>query len=358
MSQKTALQRLIDEPKGKTSYYPDQGFLLHVFWEAPNKAAAERVLAALNRCARATHRDTPCVPTYYFRISTLESDLVSNAPKTLGKHPQLAAAWKKLEVGVPKPAVVADMIRRGLDPGLLDLNPEDALPSSMEEDATPVMLECTEIYLDQRCFYEHAGSREYLDAYGEVMTPGLQNSHVTVRLGTPTAEIIEKVLVPMLRERAEPMPTGCQLWRWPEEIRTPSVQELGTSVNEDHVGGAGGVLFAMNFQATGSIGDTISKLPDQLKRLSSTCIGFAHPLRTNTTRVLCVLPELISHGNIWKELCELPLIGIEIHCHDALYGSIREGVEQAGFACPCTVKEIQTGYLVHERSYSLQVENA
>ena len=211
--ERMSLQKLLDEPKGKTQYFEGQSFMLHVFWEAPNRTAAEKVLSALQQCALATHRDTPCVPTYYFHISTLDSDLVSAKPMAVSQHPQLSDAQKKLKVGVPRPAVIADMVRRGIDPQLLDFDPSSILPETMQE--APVMLECTEIYLDERSFYEHAGSKDYLQAYGEVMTPGLQNNQITIRLGTPTDDIVDKILEPMLKERVESFPETCTLWQNP-----------------------------------------------------------------------------------------------------------------------------------------------
>jgi hypothetical protein len=75
-----------------------------------------------------------------------------------------------------------DFVRRGIDPKLLDADLESPLPETMQE--KPVMLEFTELCLDGRPFYEHAGSRDYLDAYGEALKPGLQNTQTTIRLST------------------------------------------------------------------------------------------------------------------------------------------------------------------------------
>mmetsp|Transcript_35762 Transcript_35762/g.93806 ORF Transcript_35762/g.93806 Transcript_35762/m.93806 type:complete len:206 (-) Transcript_35762:321-938(-) len=164
----TALQRLIQEPKGKIDYAPHEAFLLHVFWQAPSEAAAAELLAALQRCATATHRDTPCVPTYFFRRVEQDDEIgVGAPPATVGEHPQLAEAHKKLRVGIPRPAVVADLTRRGIDPALLNLDPSAPLPAELQA-ARPVAVEFTELYLDERAFMEHAGSRDYLEAYGQV----------------------------------------------------------------------------------------------------------------------------------------------------------------------------------------------
>ncbi|UKZ74774.1 hypothetical protein TrVFT333_002444 [Trichoderma virens FT-333] len=199
-----SLRELLKEPKGKMIYRRGQIFLLHVFWEAPDITAARILLEALGRCAKATHRDTPCVATYHFRICSLSSAVISQEPKTVREHAQLQAALKKLKFGVPRSAVLADLRRRAIDTYLLDLDQETPLPNHMQQ--TPVMLEFTELYLDERAFYEHAGSKDYLDAYGEVMQPKLMNRQATVCVGSPTAQIKEKILDPMLKAISQPIP--------------------------------------------------------------------------------------------------------------------------------------------------------
>ncbi len=170
LAKPTALQRLLNEPKGKVVYNASESFMLHVFWEVPSLALARELMAALNGCAIATKRDTPCVPTYFFRVNGADSDVCSAAPRTVADCPALVAAMKRLKVGTPKAAVVADLVRKKLDPALLELEPTAALPASMQ--VAPVSAEMTEVYLDERAFMEHAGSKDYLDSYGRVMNPG------------------------------------------------------------------------------------------------------------------------------------------------------------------------------------------
>ena len=76
---------------------------------------------------------------------------------------------KKLQVGVPRQAVLADLARRNIDSNLIDLEPGAALPENLQQ--RPVLVECTELYLDERAFNEHAGSRDYLAAYADAMSP-------------------------------------------------------------------------------------------------------------------------------------------------------------------------------------------
>lgn len=328
-----SLQRLLNEPKGKTTYHANQAFLLHVFWEAPNRSAADKVLAALKRCADATHHNTPCVPTYYFRKSALDADLVSAGPKTAGQHTQLRDAVKKLKVGVPRPAVEADLVRRGIDPRLLDVDPETPLPTAMQE--TPVMLEMTELYLDERSFYEHAGSRDYLEAYGEALTPGMQNCQTTIRVGTPTAEIADRILAPMLKEKVESMPVGCGIWR-----RPTSQPDIGVFLSIDVVG---------------PLDEINGNIPAGLCEDSTTCVGFAHPLREGVTRVMCVLPTLPSKETL-HALSAVELRGIEIHCDEAHCDTLSQAMSTASLDCLSVVTPIQSGYIIHKRAAEISKE--
>lgn len=335
-TQGMSLQRLLDEPKGKIKYHHDQAFLLHVFWEAPNATAAEKVLDALRRCAEATHRDTPCVPTYYFRISCLDADLASASPTTVGQHLQLREAQRKLKVGVPRPAILADLKHRGIDPGLLDAAEDTLLSQSLQQ--APVMLECTELYLDGRSFYEHAGSRDYLKAYGEVMSPGLKNSQATVRVGTPTTEIADKILAPMLKEIVEPLQTNCRLWQQQSET------------HPEHA-----VLISLDVE--GSAEEISRGLPATLRNGSTTCVAFNHPLRKGRVRVVCILPELPSLEML-QAISALPLRGIEMHCDESDRSEVESRIVLAKVGAYCAVKAKQAGYLLHNRARDVLPESS
>lgn len=162
---KTKMQRLFDEPKGKTDFSPAETFILHVFWQAPSITAAQRLLSGLKKCAIATHKNTPCTTTYFFRISSNDSPLCPAPPKTVYEHSQLSGALKKLRVGQPRGAVIADLIRRGLDPSYIDLELDAELPTELTRQQA-VYVEFTEVYLDERAFMEHSASRDWLNAYG------------------------------------------------------------------------------------------------------------------------------------------------------------------------------------------------
>ena len=76
--------------KGSTTYTPNQSFLLHVIWQAPSAAAARELLSGLRICAAATHRDTPSVPTYFFRLYPSYHDVCCPPPILLKDHPHIA----------------------------------------------------------------------------------------------------------------------------------------------------------------------------------------------------------------------------------------------------------------------------
>ncbi|KAM0713713.1 hypothetical protein Q7P37_010675 [Cladosporium fusiforme] len=336
-TQPKTLQQLLDEPKGKTKYKTGQAFMLHVFWETPSLEAAQKLLSALKSCAVATHRDTPCVPSYYFRMSSIEADTVSRRPLTAGEHPKLAKAHQKLQVGVPRAAVVADLVRRDIDTALLDLKPTDAL--SAHAQLSPVMVECTEVYLDERAFFEHAGSRDYLQAYGEVMAPGLHNKATTVRLGTPTAYIVDKILSPMLKEIAEPLAENCAVWK---PVATEGLQ---TSV------------LILSINVVGKANEVASKMPQRLIQLSTSFVAFSHPLRAGRTRIMCVLSALPDVEDL-RDLAGLHLEAMDVHCEESHLDRVNGLFRSAAPDVPCYVSPLEAGYILHEKAYQLCEEQA
>lgn len=333
----TALQRLLEEPKGKVTYAPDEAFMLCVFWEAPSLSAAHELLAALKLCATATQRDTPCVPTYCFRISNNNIDLFGSGPKTVADHPQLRDAKKKLDVGIPRAAVTADMVRRSLDPKLIDLNLSDALPIGLQE--RPVIVECFELYLDERAFNEHAGSKDYLAAYGAVMKPGLQNRQCTVRLGTPTSNLVEKILEPMLKEVVAPVPSACTIWRRP--------------VASDHTAAILSLDVAVDLAAQDAVEAVAAKIPAGLRDRCTTCVAFLHPLRLKTVRILCILSSL-PEQSVFRDFAALRPLRGEVYCEEAVREAVRVTLEEAGLGLVSSLNAADfVGYLIHERAPDL-----
>lgn len=335
-----SLRSLLAAPKGNLVHEPADAFLLHVFWQAPSATAAAELLSGLRQCAAATHRDTPCVPTYFFRISNNDADLCPPPPRTAGEHPQLAEAHKKLRLGIPRPAVLMNMTKLGLAADLLELDPEAELPKSLR--AQPVALEFTEVYLDERAFMEHAGSRDYLDGHSVVMRPALMYSVPrTVRLGTPPVSMVERILEPILREEVAPLPDGCAVWRRPPGCDGAAMlMSLDLpSANED--------------QSCAAAAAVASSLPSSLTDLCSTFVAFAHPLRPGTTRLLCVLPCLPPAPALEALAALRPARG-EAHVTgtgvEAAVEAARAAMSQAGLGMVTVNASDCVGYVLHERA--------
>ena len=209
------MRYLFEAEKGKVAYNSTETFMLHVFWETASLDAAREMLSGLRRCARATHRDTPCTPTYLFRISTHDSrDCVTRPAQTLGELPAWKEGQRMLQCGVPLPAVEDACRLKGLDPVLLSNAASSPLPASLRGQQ-PIRAEMTEVYLDERAFMEHAGSRDYLDGYAVVMNPRLNGGAgrpLTLQFGTTIGHNILEVIL-----HAEPrsVHSGCYVWRAP-----------------------------------------------------------------------------------------------------------------------------------------------
>jgi hypothetical protein len=280
--------------KGNIKYQGNESFLLHVFWEAPSLAAATELLSGLQKCATATHRDTPCVPTYFFRVSTNDTAMCKEV-LTVGDHPQLTAAKKKIERGASIHAVHAELRKRRIDLELLDQPDSALLPESQQ--LHPVAAELTEIYLDERAFMEHAGSRDYLDGYGTVMNPAMHNrTPQTIRLGTPCENIVEKILEPILHENVVELPSGCHLWRCPTAHTASAFLSLD---------------FALS-SFGGSAEAVVAALPEELRVHCTSCVAFPHPAREDTLRVMIVLSQLPSAQTLSALAAVRPCRG-EVH---------------------------------------------
>ncbi|KAF3033621.1 hypothetical protein E8E12_002375 [Didymella heteroderae] len=329
--QKTALERLIAEPKGKTAYTPGQAFLLHVFWECPSLSTAQQLLQSLAKCAAATHRDTPCVPIYFFRISNNNADLCPAAPKTIEEHPTLRTALRKLRVGVPRGAITADLARQGLDTALLDLDPSADLPPELQQ--SPVAVECTELYLDERAFNEHAGSRDYLDAYAGVMDPALRTRTCTVRMGTPTPFLIERVLEPMLKEKVAPMSDSSVLWRRPSERDVDVFVSLDVRMDG------------------GNAEDLVEKVPHEAEGCFVMKVAFDHPLREGTARFMGVLSKLRPEAFEW--LKDFSVERGEVRCDLSFQERVVDTLRDAGLEDVRVNASESVGYSLHARSEEL-----
>jgi hypothetical protein len=266
---------LFARPKGAVDFIKGESFLLHVFFEAPSLSSALESLGGLRLCAIATHGVTPCTSTYFFRVSSNNSDLCPPAPTTVGEHQALRDAKKKLAIGSSVAAIQADMKKRNIPLELIDMPPETELPDNLRE--KPVALEFTEVYLDERAFMEHAGSREYFDGYAVIMRPGSVNRPpTTIRIGTPTKNVVENILEPVLKEQACPLEPGNFVWRGAD------THNHNNASHDSHV------FLSLDLKAS----TTEWKPEEEFASLCSTLVQFAHPLREDVIRVIAVLSKL------------------------------------------------------------------
>ena len=212
----TAWDKRLAETKGFVEYNPAESFVIHVQWVVANRTCAHEMLTALAQCARATLRDAPPVLCYCFRISHDQrlALALKNRVQTAGDHPQLAKKFKMADMNMPWSVIAATCDREGISsvPFRGGGGGEDDDVWTKETPMTPeraqllgfdpVVLDCTEIYLDNRAFSNHALSKDYLAAYSAVLLQPFRSLEVhTAVAGTPTIGIWNRVLEPMLKAR-------------------------------------------------------------------------------------------------------------------------------------------------------------
>jgi hypothetical protein len=200
--QKTKFQQLMDSPKGSLEFNPNQSFALHVLWivRSPT-AAAEMLEKGFRECAKASMRDTPTTLTYLFRIADDQSLAQSYRRDviTIGQHPHYQSSFKSLEMGLPRNTVESKLSFGGINLAPLDWPRDDLIQDHPELDFDPIVLECTEVYLDNRSFYEHSCSREWMKSSPEILKASRSLKPVTYCLGNPSQEIWEQTLESYLK---------------------------------------------------------------------------------------------------------------------------------------------------------------
>jgi len=197
-TKKTKWQQLLEAPKGCLEYNPQQAFALQVFWLVRSlKAAQEMIEKGLRPCSVATQRNTPTTLAYLFRIShdqKLAKDFTKQV-RLIGQHPHYLPAFKSIKMGIPKMNMELKLKQGGIDVSPLDWNEEEPIDGHEDElDFHPVVLECTEIYLDNRSFYEHGSSQDWMKHYPEIVKPSRSLKPTTYCVGNPSQEIWEKAL--------------------------------------------------------------------------------------------------------------------------------------------------------------------
>eukprot|EP00298_Acanthocystis_sp_HF-20_P008678 c17829_g1_i1.p1 GENE.c17829_g1_i1~~c17829_g1_i1.p1 ORF type:complete len:408 (+),score=90.65 c17829_g1_i1:145-1368(+) len=200
---KTTWQILMEAPKGGKEYNPKKSFSLHVNWVVRSpKAAKEMIEKGFKPCAQATLRDSPTTLAYFFRIAkdqTLAKKLKDEV-KTIGQHPHYQPIFKSLEMGLPRMAMEMKMRLGGIDPTPLSWSPTELLSGHEEElDFDPVVLECTEVYLDDRAFYEHGASPEWQKGFQDINKAVRSLKPTTYCIGNPSDDIWERTLDSFLK---------------------------------------------------------------------------------------------------------------------------------------------------------------
>eukprot|EP01097_Dermamoeba_algensis_P001088 TRINITY_DN1410_c0_g3_i1.p1 TRINITY_DN1410_c0_g3~~TRINITY_DN1410_c0_g3_i1.p1 ORF type:complete len:412 (+),score=64.66 TRINITY_DN1410_c0_g3_i1:32-1237(+) len=200
---KTKWQQIMDAPKGSMEYNPTQSFALHVIWIVRSPSAAKEMIQhGFKACSVATKRDTPTTLTYFFRVSRDQrlADQLKSQVKTIGQHPHYQPAFKSIQMGIPQSSIETKLKLGGIDLNPLSWGTEEPIAGHETElDFDPVVLECTEVYLDNRGFYDHSASRDWMKAYPEIMKPSRSLKPATICLGTPSDEIWEKCLDSFLK---------------------------------------------------------------------------------------------------------------------------------------------------------------
>jgi hypothetical protein len=306
-----SFKELLAAPKGHMDYVEGEAFLLHVFWEAPSQEAALELLRGLQICAAATNRDTPCTTTYFFRISHNGLAFASPRPKLVRDFPVLTTMKRKVRVGSPLLRIHQEMEQRKLDPSLLSLDDDDELPAEVQGKIQPVVLEFTEVYLDERAFMEHAQSRSFLDGYKVIMDPSAQfKTPETFRMGTPTAKVIDTILDPILKAQ-----------EWPMHADAESFFIKSSLLNQEE---QPAVFVSLDFevsqiQAPMSKDTFLSYFPSELRSHTSLFVSFAHPYLENVWRVLLIAVSLPT-DNLWIQWKEnlsnasVKYLRGEMHC--------------------------------------------
>jgi hypothetical protein len=277
-------------------------------------------------------------------------------------------------MGVPLAAVHAEMKKRDLDPSLLELDAAHPLPLHLQ--VHPVMLEFTSqlswrtllhantsmatartlvcsltmsfpntILFSYYFFLGYFNHSDFVECLAVVMDP---HSHYTIprtmRIGSPTQNMIDTILEPVLKETAIAT-AGGSVW-----VR-PAVGSLGAQ---------DAVFLTLDLTSPGTSIDEeqaceliLQSLPLALRSCCTTCVALTHPLRSNCVRVMLVSPVL-PPVNVLVELGTLQLERGEVHANNnALQEAARKSLLEAGLHMVAAYASEQAGFILHDLAASL-----
>ena len=200
---KTKWQQLMESPKGCLEFNPHQSFVLHVFWVVRSPAAAkEMITKGFTPCGKATLRDTPTTICYFFRIAKDQSLALKlkEEIKTISQHPHYQNAFKSIKFGIPRAAVESKLKFGEINVVPLSWQPDEPISEHEKElDYDPIVLETTEVYLDNRSFYEHSASHDWMKYSAEILKANRSLKPKTYCIGNPDKNIWDKVIEPTLK---------------------------------------------------------------------------------------------------------------------------------------------------------------
>ena len=206
-SSSSSWKQRLSETKGYVEYNPNESFVIHVQWVVTNLKVGREMIEALQKCAMATSRDAPPVLCYLFRIShdqRLAKQLIKDVT-TIGQHPQYSKKYKIAKYMPNYENIIAACQREGLSALPFEESWPIDTPMTKERaqvlDFDPIVIDLTEIYLDNRSFSNHAARKDYLNAYSVLMQPYRSLQVYTKVAGRPTQGIWDRVLEPMLKAK-------------------------------------------------------------------------------------------------------------------------------------------------------------
>ena len=193
-------------------------------------------------------------------------------------------------------------------------------------------------------YFNHS---DFVECLAVVMDP---HSHYTIprtmRIGSPTQNMIDTILEPVLKETAVAT-AGGSVWVRPAVgsqgaqdavFLTLDLTSPGTSIDEE--------------EACEMI---LQSLPLALRSCCTTCVALTHPFRSNCVRVMLVSPVL-PPVNVLVELGTLQLERGEVHVHannNALQEAARKSLLEAGLYMVAAYASEQAGFILHDLAASL-----
>ena len=167
-----------------------------------------------------------------------------------------------------------------------------------------------------------------------------------MRIGSPTQNMIDTILEPVLKETAVAI-AGGSVW-----IR-PAVSSQGTKDS---------VFLTLDLTSPGTSIDEeeaceliLQSLPSELRSCCTTCVALTHPLRSNCVRVMLVSPVL-PPVHVLAALGKLQLERGEVHVHtnnNALQEAALKSFLEAGLHMVAVYGSEQAGFILHDLAASL-----